>query len=128
MEKSVYAVIGVGSNINAQENISLALKELRQHVEILKVSEWLQTKPIGITDQADFFNGAVLVKVQAPFDILNRQLKQIEDKLGRDRSRPKYGPREIDLDIIVFDNEVRDDDFYTRDFLQALVKQVWTKK
>jgi 2-amino-4-hydroxy-6-hydroxymethyldihydropteridine diphosphokinase len=52
----------------------------------------------------------------------------IEDKLGRDRSRPKFGPREIDLDVLMFDGEIVDEDYYTRDFLQILVDQVKKKK
>ncbi len=125
---TVYAVIGLGSNIQADENIPQSIEELRQIVEVVKVAEVMTTQPIGITEQNDFSNSAVLIRVSMSFEALNRQLKSIEDKLGRDRSRPKYGPREIDLDIVVYDDKITDEDYDTRDFLKKLVGQVWSKK
>ncbi|MBK3517392.1 2-amino-4-hydroxy-6-hydroxymethyldihydropteridine diphosphokinase [Carboxylicivirga marina] len=126
--RKIHVVIGLGSNINAEQNIPAAIEELKQIGEVLKSSEVLITKPIGITNQDDFFNSAVLLQTDDDFDILNIKLKVIEDKMGRNRSRPKFGPREIDLDIVVYDNEITDEDYYTRDFLQKLVAQVWSKK
>ncbi|MCG8580054.1 MAG: 2-amino-4-hydroxy-6-hydroxymethyldihydropteridine diphosphokinase [Bacteroidales bacterium] len=121
-------VIGLGSNIEAKVNIPKAVYELKGIGVVLKESKILVTKPIGITDQDDFSNSVILMKVPFSEPQLKTKLKEIEDKLGRDRSRPKFGPREIDLDIIVYDDEIVDDDYYTRDFLQILVAQVWTKK
>ncbi|WP_430815697.1 2-amino-4-hydroxy-6-hydroxymethyldihydropteridine diphosphokinase [Carboxylicivirga sp. RSCT41] len=126
MEKQV--VIGLGSNINAGVNIPRALNELNVLGNVLKESEVLVTKPIGIKEQNDFSNSVVLMKVPLSESDLTIRLKQIEDKLGRDRSRPKFGPREIDLDIIVYDDVIVDDDYHSRDFLQKLVAQVWEKK
>ncbi len=125
---TVYAVIGLGSNIQADENIPQSIEELRQIAEVVKVAEIMTTQPIGITEQNDFSNSAVLIRVSMSFEALNRQLKSIEDKLGRDRSRPKYGPREIDLDIVVYDDKITDEDYDSRDFLKKLVSQVWSKK
>jgi 2-amino-4-hydroxy-6-hydroxymethyldihydropteridine diphosphokinase len=117
-------IIGIGSNINAEENISKMLEFLGKEVEILKVSSWLKTKPIGIGNQPDFTNGAVKIKTGMSRDELNRFLKNIEDRLGRDRSAPKFGPRTIDLDIVVWNGEIVDEDYYTRDFLQKSVQEV----
>ncbi len=50
------------------------------------------------------------------------KLKGMEDDMGRDRSRPKFGPREIDLDVIIWNQNVVDEDYYERDFLGQLVK------
>jgi 2-amino-4-hydroxy-6-hydroxymethyldihydropteridine diphosphokinase len=50
----------------------------------------------------------------------------MEDILGRNRSRPKFGPREIDLDILVWNDEIVDEDYYHRDFLQQLVSEITT--
>ncbi|MBS2213143.1 2-amino-4-hydroxy-6-hydroxymethyldihydropteridine diphosphokinase [Carboxylicivirga mesophila] len=127
-DSAVYAVIGLGSNINAEAKIPEALHELNRIAEVIKTSKVMTTQPIGITEQADFSNSAALILVNMPFEVLNTKLKAIEDKMGRDRSRPKFGPREIDLDIVVYDDEITDDDYYTRDFLKELVNQVWTKK
>lgn len=121
------AIIGIGSNINAKENIQLAMELLSDICVIQDLSPLQTTKPIGITDQDDFSNGAVSVSTQYEAETLRIQLKAIEDKLGRDRTRPKFGPREIDLDIIVFDNEIIDDDYHSRDFVKSLVDIVWKK-
>ncbi|HDR50817.1 MAG TPA: 2-amino-4-hydroxy-6-hydroxymethyldihydropteridine diphosphokinase [Mariniphaga anaerophila] len=118
------AIIGIGSNINAEENISNMLEVLGKEVEILKVSSLLKTKPIGIENQPDFTNGAVKIQTGLSREELNRLLKNLEDQLGRDRSLPKFGPRTIDLDIVVWNGEIVDEDYYTRDFLRESVQEV----
>jgi 2-amino-4-hydroxy-6-hydroxymethyldihydropteridine diphosphokinase len=118
------AIIGIGSNINAEENISKMLEVLAKKVEILKVSSLLKTKPIGIENQPEFTNGAVKIQTGLNKEELNRLLKSVEDQLGRDRSVPKFGPRTIDLDIVVWNGEIVDEDYYTRDFLQKSVQEI----
>jgi len=118
------AIISIGSNIDAEKNIARMLKILGNEVEVLKVSSLLKTKPIGIENQPDFTNGAVKVKTGMEKEELNRLLKAIEDQLERDRSAPKFGPRTIDLDIVVWNDEIVDDDYYNRDFLQKCVDEV----
>jgi 2-amino-4-hydroxy-6-hydroxymethyldihydropteridine diphosphokinase len=117
-------IIGIGSNINAETNISKMLEVLVNEVEILKVSSLLKTKPIGIENQPDFTNGAVKIQTGLSREELNRLLKSIEDRLGRDRSAPKFGPRTIDLDIVFWNGEIVDEDYYTRDFLRKSVQEV----
>ncbi len=117
-------IIGIGSNINAETNISKMLEILKSKVEVIKVSQFLKTKPIGIIDQPDFTNGAVKVKLELNQKKLIVLLKGIEDEMGRDRSNPKFGPRCIDLDIAVWNNEIVDKDYYTRDFLQKSVDEL----
>lgn len=118
------AIIGIGSNINPEENISKMLVLLEDYVTIEKVSSFIKTKPIGEMNQADFTNGAVLISTELEMDALNIILKQIEDRLGRDRSIQKFGPRTIDLDIVVWNGEIADNDYYTRDFLQKSVDEL----
>ncbi|WP_073000893.1 2-amino-4-hydroxy-6-hydroxymethyldihydropteridine diphosphokinase [Mariniphaga anaerophila] len=117
-------IIGIGSNINAEANIAQMLKMLEKEVKILKVSSLLKTKPIGIENQPDFTNGAIKFKTDLGKDALKKRLRRIEDQLGRDRSLPKFGPRTIDLDIVVWNGEIVDKDYFTRDFLQKSVKEV----
>jgi 2-amino-4-hydroxy-6-hydroxymethyldihydropteridine diphosphokinase len=117
-------IIGIGSNINAEVNISRMLKFLGEKVKILKVSSLLKTKPIGIENQPDYTNGAVKIQTGLSREELNRLLKNMEDQLGRDRSAPKFGPRTIDLDIVVWNGEIVDEDYYSRDFLQESVQEV----
>jgi len=118
------AIIGIGSNINAEENISKMLEILKTHVEILQVSGLIKTKPIGIKNQPDFTNGAVKIKTSIDQPELNHLLKNIEDQMGRDRTAPKFGPRNIDLDIIVWNRKIVDNDYYTRDFIRKSVEEI----
>lgn len=117
-------IIGIGSNIDAEHNIPKMLDILKMNVEVVKVSAMLKTKPIGIEDQPDFINGAVKIKTILELDELTKLLKSIEDKMGRDRTSPKFGPRNIDLDIATWNGEIVDKDYYTRDFLQKSVDEL----
>lgn len=111
-------IIGIGSNIDADKNIPDMLRLLGVDVQIIQVSQMVRTKPIGITDQADYTNGAVRIKTEMSLTDLSVYLKALEDRMGRDRSQPKFGPRNIDLDILIWNNTIVDQDYYTRDFLR----------
>ena len=117
-------IIGVGSNIKAKTNIPQMLEILKEKVTVLKVSEFIITKPIGILDQPDFTNGVVKIESDLSQEELNLLLKGIEDLMGRERKSPKFGPRCIDLDIVVWNNKIVDDDYYTRDFLKKSVDKL----
>ena len=111
-------IIGIGSNIDADKNIAEMLRLLGNEVKIVQVSQMVRTKPIGIAEQPDYTNGAVLIKTAMNLDELSVFLKALEDRMGRDRTQPKFGPRNIDLDILIWNNTIIDQDFYTRDFLR----------
>jgi len=117
-------IIGIGSNIDAEKNISGMLKILKTQVQVIKVSSMLKTKPIGIENQPEFTNGAVKIKTSLNRENLTVLLKSIEDQMGRDRTAPRFGARTIDLDIVVWNGEIVDDDYYTRDFLQNSVREL----
>ena len=117
-------IIGIGSNIEAEKNIFEMLELLKQKVDVINLSAFIQTKPIGITNQPDFTNGAVKIQTELSEKILKKLLKQIEDQLGRDRSQPKFGPRCIDLDIVIWNGEVVDPEYYTRDYLKKSVDEI----
>ena len=122
--KTNIAVIGVGSNINAGENIPKMLVLLENKLEILKISQMVQTKPVGNEDQPDYTNGAIKVATVLKQAELIRVLKTIEDELGRDHSAPKFSPRTMDLDLVVWNGKIVDEDYYTRDFLRHSVQEV----
>lgn len=122
MENDV--IIGLGSNIRGRQNIKKAIEILESGFCVCQFSGPIITSPVGIEDQPDFFNAVVLIKTSLSRNELNVRLKEIEDEMGRDRTRPKFGPREIDLDIIVWNGEVVDDDYYERDFLRKLVENI----
>ena len=111
-------IIGIGSNIEADYHIAEMLRLLCASVQIVQVSQMVQTKPIGITAQPDYTNGAVRILTEMQSEELSVFLKLLEDKMGRDRSEKKSGPRNIDLDILIWNNKVVDPDYYTREFLR----------
>lgn len=118
------SIISIGSNINAETNISKMLEILGKEVEIKKISSLLKTKPIGIENQPDFINGVVKIRTSRSKEELNFFLKRIEYQLGRNRKGPKFGPRTMDLDIMVWNNEIVDEDYYERDFLRKLIEEI----
>ena len=122
--KSNIAIIGVGSNINADINIPHMLKLLDKQVEILKISKMIRTKPVGNINQPDYTNGAIKIATPLKKEALKNLLKSIEDDLGRDRTAPKYSPRTMDLDLVVWNGRILDKDYHTRDFLRKSVQEV----
>lgn len=117
-------VIGIGSNIDPENNIRAAIACLKSISKVIKVSELIRTAPIGIPDQPDFLNGAVKITTSLSKEELISRLKETEDILGRDRSQPKFGPRSIDLDIIIWNGEIIGSDYYTRGFMRRVVDAV----
>jgi len=118
------AVVSVGSNINPLENISTAKEMISAEFDFIRSSSFKETEPIGFKDQDDFYNGAFLVQTDKNFDEFNMLLKEIEINMGRIKTSNKQGPREIDLDIIVWNNKVIDKDVYERKFLQNSILEV----
>jgi|SRR5665647_72716 len=117
-------IIGIGSNINPEKNIAAALFFLRQEQEFVSVSSLIKTSPIGIPDQPDFLNGAAKILTTMEIADFKSYLKYIEDRLKRDRTAPKFGPRTIDLDIVIWDGEIVDPDYFSRDFLKTTVDEI----
>lgn len=108
MKKAVY--IGLGSNLGpGVENLQKALNEIKavKGIKIKKLSSMYLSKAWGKTDQADFVNQLIEIETEIPPLELLYVLHNIEIKMGRQR-KEKWGPRVIDLDIILYGNEVID--------------------
>ena len=106
MDKKVY--IGLGSNLgNKSMNIQNALDFIAdiEGVTITKLSSQYSTAPWGKTDQDDFINQVIEIKTDLPALDLLHSLQNIEIKLGRQRDG-KWGPRIIDLDILLYGKEI----------------------
>ena len=100
------AYLLIGGNLgNRSKNLSLAMHLLGHKCgNILKQSAIYETAPWGKTDQANFYNQALLLQtVQEPLTLLENILS-IELKMGRERAE-KNGPRIIDIDILFFNEE-----------------------
>lgn len=102
--------IAIGSNIDPETNVRRCIDLLREYTHLVAVSSIYQTPPMGYADQDDFLNLAVLIETeQAPEQVRVLLLDQIEQELGRERDpKLKSGPRTIDLDIALWNNEVLD--------------------
>ncbi|KKR79510.1 MAG: 2-amino-4-hydroxy-6-hydroxymethyldihydropteridine pyrophosphokinase [Candidatus Nomurabacteria bacterium GW2011_GWA2_40_9] len=106
--KKHIAYIGIGSNLGGRlKNCKNAVQKINQHPEIfvIKTSSWIETEPIGYTDQPKFMNGAIEIKTSLTPQKLLKTLQQIEKGMGRKKTF-KWGPRIIDLDILLYDNQV----------------------
>jgi 2-amino-4-hydroxy-6-hydroxymethyldihydropteridine diphosphokinase len=102
------AYVGLGANLGAREETLRRAVELlgsADGVDVLAVSQLRETDPVGVVDQPPFLNGAVAIETAlAPRDLLDLLL-EIERSLGRVREK-RWGPRTIDLDLLVYGNEV----------------------
>ncbi len=106
------ASVALGLSSNIGDRIAWcrrAVRALTCHpdIRIVRVSSWYETRPIGYADQPDFVNGAALLETSlAPVRMLET-CKEVERHLGRSASW-KNGPREIDLDLLLYDDLVLD--------------------
>ena len=107
------AFVGIGSNLGQPERqIAAALEQLsaEEGVEVLAVSTLRMTEPVGYRDQPDFLNGAVELETVLPARELLERLLAIESRLGRVRGEgPRFGPRTIDLDLLLYGDKTIDE-------------------
>jgi 2-amino-4-hydroxy-6-hydroxymethyldihydropteridine diphosphokinase len=110
VDRRVRAYIGLGANVgNARRALTDAVAALGAlpGARLRGVSRLYRTKPVGVTDQPDFLNAVVALDVPAGPDPatgatnLLVQLKHLEREFGR-RKRRRWGPRELDLDLLLF--------------------------
>ena len=106
------AYIGLGTNLGDRAAmLRAALEQLAAEpgVAVVGVSPVHETEPVGVTDQPRFLNAAAAVETELPpRDVLDRLLG-IERRLGRTRDGPRFGPRTIDLDLLLYGDEVIDE-------------------
>ena len=104
------AYVGLGTNLGDREaTLRRAIELLRERVDVLFVSSIRETKPWGPVDQPPFLNAAVEIETElTPRELLDLLL-DVEGRLGRTREGPRYGPRTIDLDLLVYGEEVLDE-------------------
>jgi 2-amino-4-hydroxy-6-hydroxymethyldihydropteridine diphosphokinase len=103
------AFLLLGSNINPQHNLREAVHRLATRCRLLVVSPVYESLPVGTTNQPNFLNAAVLIETRHTAEELKAEvLQRIEQELGRVRTKDKNAPRTIDLDIVLFNDEVLD--------------------
>lgn len=127
------AFIALGSNLSDKlENLRTAVKKIEEKAGKVVLKSYIyESDPYGNQDQPDFYNAVIgILSNHKPLALLN-VLKEIERDMGR-ISGEKWGPRIIDLDIILFGDIILDgenlkiphSDFRKRDFVLKPLKEI----
>jgi 2-amino-4-hydroxy-6-hydroxymethyldihydropteridine diphosphokinase len=98
------AYVGLGANLGDREATirrAVELLDAEEGVGVVAVSTLRETAPVGIVDQPAFLNGVAVVETQLDPHALLERLLAVERRLGRTREGPRFGPRPIDLDLLV---------------------------
>ena len=106
------AYIGLGSNLDDRERMlwsALHMLAFSPEVDVVAVSSFRETDPVGYLDQPAFVNAAAAVETElGPRELLGLLL-DVERELGRTRVGARFGPRTIDLDLLLYGDEVVDE-------------------
>ena len=105
------AYVGLGANLGDRETTIRRAVELLADtvgVEVLAVSALRETDPVGVEDQPRFLNGAAALETTLEPRAVLEALLGIERVLGRVRDGLRFGPRTIDLDLLLFGDETID--------------------
>lgn len=95
--------ISIGSNIDAEKNIRLAIYALQEHYDKLVLSSVYESEAVGF-DGDNFLNLVVGLKTEEDVYTVAASLRTIEDENGRDRNGPRFSPRTVDLDLLLYDD------------------------
>ncbi|MFN1129190.1 2-amino-4-hydroxy-6-hydroxymethyldihydropteridine diphosphokinase [Lelliottia nimipressuralis] len=110
------AYIAIGSNLASPlEQVNAAVQALGEipQSRLVKVSAFYRTPPLGPQDQPDYLNAAVVLETSLDAETLLDNTQRIELQQGRQRKAERWGPRTLDLDIMLFGDEVINTDRLT---------------
>lgn len=94
-------VLSLGSNVDARANMLLAVKCLRRKFGVLSMSPVYESEAVGFSG-SNFLNLVASVESSFSLEEIKGYLKRLEDSLGRERDKPKFSDRPIDIDILLF--------------------------
>lgn len=100
------AYVGIGSNLDEPERqVRRALTALTalESTRLVAQSSLYGSRPWGVTEQPDFVNAVAALLTQQPVEPFFRALRALEEQLGRTPPSVRWGPRRIDLDLLLFD-------------------------
>jgi len=98
--------LGLGSNVGDRLlNILKAIDLLKEFIRVEKVSTIYESEPWGVEDQPPFLNCVLLGETSLTPSELLKEIKRVEREVGR-KERFRWGPREIDIDILLYEEEV----------------------
>ena len=99
------AYVGLGANLGDRE---ASIRRAAELIGARRLSTIIETEPWGITDQPDFLNAVAEVETDAGARVLLDRLLEVERELGRVRDGKRWGPRTIDLDLLLYGSEKSD--------------------
>ena len=102
------AYISIGSNIDRQRNVRFALSQLRERHPSLVHSSVYETQAVGF-DGDPFYNLVVAFETGLSVHDVREWLRTIEAQCGRDREQPRFSPRTLDMDLLLFGDLVTDE-------------------
>jgi len=97
--------IGIGSSINKLENIQLGIASLKTHFGELNISALYESEAVGFRG-GNFYNLVVELNTELNAQSVIAQLKAIELKHGRPENALKFAPRTLDLDLLLYDQQI----------------------
>jgi 2-amino-4-hydroxy-6-hydroxymethyldihydropteridine diphosphokinase len=100
------AYIGLGANLGDREE---AIRSAAELIEAQRLSSIRETEPWGVTDQPAFLNAVAELEADCGARALLEQLLEVERRLGRVRDGRRWGPRTIDLDLLLYGDETIDE-------------------
>ena len=119
------AYLNLGSNIQPEVNLVQAIKLLQEYGEVLKVSNAWESKSVGAPG-ANYLNACVLFEsLFMHVELKEKIIRPIEARLGRVRVENKYAPRTIDIDIVLFDDEPYNENFWKYAFVIVPLAEIY---
>jgi len=100
-----HVYVAIGSNVDPEENISKAARELARLFPGARFSSWYRNRAVGF-DGDDFINGVVGFETDLTLREVVERLHSVESLCGRPRNAPRWAPRSMDLDVLLYDNVV----------------------
>ncbi|HET7569570.1 MAG TPA: 2-amino-4-hydroxy-6-hydroxymethyldihydropteridine diphosphokinase [Gammaproteobacteria bacterium] len=100
--------IGVGSNVEPARHVQMGLDAMGKRFGPLRISTIWRSRAVGFHGN-DFYNLVVAFTTDLEIHALDAELDAIEAACGRDRSAPRFAPRTLDLDLLLYDDVVLDE-------------------
>ena len=101
--------VSIGSNVDRERNVRAGVRCLRDRFGDMRLSSVYESEPVGFVG-GRFFNLVAQIDTEESYRDVIGALRKIEDSGGRDRDAPRFSPRTLDLDLILYGDLVLEDD------------------
>ena len=124
MSEQHQAYLSLGSNIEPEKNLVMALERLQLYGTLERVSQAWESKSVG-AEGPNYLNACVLLVTSLNQEELKGQaLLPIEIQLGRRRSADRFAPRTMDIDIVIFNGAACDDKYWEQAFVVVPLAEI----